>query len=160
MSLYSAYVARRATGRVAPPRNGDLSATPRQLLDALTSGVAVLRRLLDGMSPTDRAFHPSGLADRDGWIGMACTELLVHTYDIATATGASIVAPSEMADAIVTRVLPWTPSHPDGWARLLAATGRRSVDGLPAAGPDWWWHPAPLAEWDGHPHLRSTPPQW
>jgi hypothetical protein len=163
MCLYSAYVARRADGRVSPPRNGDASAERPALLDALRSTAAVLVVALAAMGERDRAFHPSGVADRSGWIGMACTELLVHGGDIAGPAAAIAEAATDLdplAHAVVDRVLPWTPREGSGWQRLMWATGRSSLGARPPADDQWWWHSAPLAEWDGTPHRRSTPPQW
>src|SRR3954451_10547660 len=86
MLLYSAYVATRARSRVSPPRNGDPSSAPAALIDAFGSGIGILTKLLDGFRDDERAFHPSGIADRSGWIGMACTEILVHTIDATGGT--------------------------------------------------------------------------
>jgi hypothetical protein len=126
----------------------------------LASATAILVRLLDGMTDRDRAYHPSGLADQTGWIGMACTELLVHGHDLAIGAGVDISGPAVLADAVVNRVLPWAPPEDDGWARLLWATGRRSLGQRPPAGDDWWWQSAPLIDWDGQPRRRDAPPQW
>ena len=161
MLLYSAYVATRARSRVSPPRNGDPAAAPTALIDAFGSGVAILTRLLDSFHDDERAFHPSGLADRSGWIGMACTEIVVHTED---ATGA-VDTPEEhfpfaLADAVVDRVLPWVPHDGNGRERLLWATGRAPLAGRSPESADWWWQSAPLTEWDGDPRRRTSPPQW
>ena len=75
MLLYCGYVATRATERITPLRNGDLQAAPINLLSALRSASSMLVALLHAMPEDARAFHPSGSADRTGWIGMACTEL-------------------------------------------------------------------------------------
>jgi Mycothiol maleylpyruvate isomerase N-terminal domain len=161
--LYSAYIATRAQDRITPPRNGDLDATPDALLSALRSGATILESLLLAMPDGTRAFHPSGRADRTGWIGMACTELLVHGYDIAVATGLRVDSrpdTDELASAVVERVLPWTSPEGNGWERLLWATGRAPLGPLSAQDSDWWWHSAPLEEWDGQPRRRSAPPQW
>jgi hypothetical protein len=159
--LYSAYVATRATDRMTPVRNGDPSATPAELTMALSSASSVLARLLDAMPDGARAFHPSGDADRTGWIGMACTELLVHGFDIAHAAEMEITPPSDdLARAVVERVLPWTPAEGSGWSQLLWATGREWLGTRPPQASDWWWQSAPLAEWDGQPRRRTAPPQW
>jgi hypothetical protein len=161
--LYNAYIATRAQDRITPPRNGDLDATPDALMSALRSGATILESLLLAMPDGTRAFHPSGRADRTGWIGMACTELLVHGYDIAVATGVRVDSrpdTDELASAVVERVLPWTSPEGNGWERLLWATGRAPLGPLSAQDSDWWWHSAPLEEWDGQPRRRSTPPQW
>jgi hypothetical protein len=160
MLLYSAYVATRARKRLTPPRNGDPGASPKALSEVLVSAAAILVRLLDGMTDGERAYHPSGLADRTGWIGMACTELLVHGHDLTIGVGVERSGPAVLADAVVNRVLPWIPAEGDGWARLLWATGRRSLGRHPPAGDDWWWQSAPLIEWDGQPRRRNAPPQW
>ena len=92
---------------------------------------------------------------------MACTEILVHTED---ATGAGVTSastlPIALADAVVDRVLPWAPRDGTGWERLMWATGRASLGGRPPEPADWWWQSAPLAEWDGKPRRRTSPPQW
>jgi hypothetical protein len=161
MFLYSAYVATRARSRVSPPRNGDPSSDPEALIAALRSGAVILTRLLEGFRDDERAYHPSGMADRSGWIGMACTEILVHTNDAtgAAATSASNF-PSALAGAVVDRVLPWAPRDGTGWERLMWATGRASLGGRSPEPADWWWQSAPLAEWDGIPRRRTSPPQW
>ncbi len=92
---------------------------------------------------------------------MACTELLVHGYDIAAVALPSCPPPGDrLAAAVVERVLPWTPREGSGWARLLWATGRAPLGGRPPQEADWWWQSAPLVEWDGQPRRRDAPPQW
>ncbi|MGY1603642.1 DinB family protein [Geodermatophilus sp. SYSU D00815] len=158
MELYAAYVGTRATSRLAPPRDGDPGAGRAELAAQLALSADKLARLLDGMADGERAFHPSGSADRTGWVGMACTELLVHTREACGPDPDDAVL-AELAAAVVDRVLPWTPPG-EGWARLLQATGRAPLGDVPPAGADWWWQSAPLAEWDGAPRRRTSPPQW
>jgi hypothetical protein len=158
LELYAAYVGTRATGRLAPPRDGDPGASRAELVAQLTLAAEKLARLLAGLDDDERAFHPAGLADRTGWLGMAGTELLVHTRE-ACGPDQDDVPLEPLADAIVGRVLPWAPPG-DGWARLLQATGRAALGGVPPAAADWWWQSAPLAEWDGVPRRRTSPPQW
>jgi hypothetical protein len=161
MLLYSEYLATRARDRVTPPRNGDPSATPGDLVDALRQGASILDSLLLAMPDKIRVFHPSGNADRTGWIGMACTELLVHGFDIAAATLVPVEAPSDqLARSVVERVFPWAPSEGTGWMQLLWATGRAPLGERPPQDADWWWQSAPLTEWDGQPRRRDAPPQW
>jgi uncharacterized protein (TIGR03083 family) len=157
LALYAACVGTRATARLEPPRDGDPAAVPARLLEELASGAARLADLLADLTDGERAFHPSGSADCAGWIGMACTELLVHTWDAAGQHADPAVGP--LAAAVVARVLPWAPDG-DGWSRLLQATGRASLGDVPPAGPDWWWQSEPLDRWDGRPRRRTSPPQW
>ena len=158
--LYSAYVARRATARIQPPRNGDPSIGASDLVDAFESGVVILATVLDDLTVGKRAFHPSGFADRTGWIGMACTEVLVHTYDATRFVESDSAKLNSLADDVVDRVLPWAPRGFAGFDRLLWATGRSELGDMPPEPPDWWWQSAPLAEWDGAPRRRTSPPQW
>ncbi|MCD6056849.1 MAG: hypothetical protein K0Q89_379 [Thermomicrobiales bacterium] len=81
--LYAAYLASRGTERISPPRNGDPSASPAQLLATVVAAAAVLTDVARAAPPGTRAFHPAGMADVSGWIGMGCAEVLVHTDDIA-----------------------------------------------------------------------------
>jgi len=158
LELYSAYVGTRASGRLAPPRKGDPGAGRSELVAQLALSAEKLTGVLAGLAEGERAFHPSGAADRTGWIGMACTELLVHTRE-ACGPAEDDAQLDSLAGAVVDRVLPWAPPG-DGWGRLLQATGRAPLGDVAPADPDWWWQSAPLAEWDGAPHRRTSPPQW
>jgi hypothetical protein len=157
LELYAAAVRQRVWP--APPRDGDPRATPAELLTELARAADRLGDLLEELPDGERAEHPSGRADRAGWVGMACTELLVHTWD-ALGPGVVDAGSRHLAEAVVDRVLPWAPAHPDGWVRLLQVTGRAPAGDLGPAGSDWWWQSAPLAEWDGRPRVRTRPPQW
>ena len=158
LELYAAAVGTRATARLDPPRDGDPRASRADLLDQLARSAERLALVLAALGEDERAFHPSGRADRTGWLGMAGTELLVHTRD-ACGPGPDDAALEPLAAAVVDRVLPWAPPG-DGWARLLQATGRAPLGGVPPADAGWWWQSAPLAEWDGAPRRRTSPPQW
>lgn len=164
MALYAGYVATRAEARIVPPRDGNPAASVEGLGAALVTSAAVLAIVVADLGE-QRAFHPSGRADRAGWIGMATTELLVHGHDIAQGLGiadgfVASAALEGLARRTVRRVLPWAPTVGSGWDQLLWATGRLSAPEQPDQGPDWWWHSAPLDEWDGRPRRRTAPPQW
>jgi len=158
--LYSGYVARRATARIQPPRNGDPSLPASELMDAFRLGTVILTAVLDDLEEGQRVFHPSGLADRTGWIGMACTEILVHTFDATRPAPGESRTVNTLCDDVVDRVLPWAPPGFPGWDRLLWATGRAGLGELRPEPADWWWQSAPLAEWDGTARRRTSPPQW
>jgi hypothetical protein len=151
------------TSRVGRPR-GCLgfgteapSTPPNDLLIILGSSVAVLRVVLDALGEGERSFYPSGMADRSGWIAMACGEMLVHTADVSMVLDVDLPGtPDALIHEVVDRVLPWAPEDPSAWGRLLWATGRTALGELAPVSPDWWWHPAPLNEWDGHPRRRPV----
>jgi hypothetical protein len=159
--FFATQVATRSPSELPPVRDGDPGATPEELIVGVGSAGTVLSRLLDDMGLDDRAFHPSGLADRTGWAAMACAEVLVHTYDVAPGDG-----PADVAAEVVGRLFPWiavTPDNgvgPDPWSLLLWATGRVSLPGMPDTGPDWRWQAAPPNELDGVPRESVSPPQW
>jgi hypothetical protein len=160
---YAASLAnRRNERRPRHPRNGDPSAAPAELLELVVEFAGVLAIVAEASSPRDRAFHPAGMADRDGFVAMGCDELLVHGHDIALSTGVAFEPPQGIARRAVARLFPWAPSTGEPWATLLWANGRAPLRGAPALDADWWWHCAPLAEWDGRPRRRTgaDPPGW
>jgi hypothetical protein len=155
-----AYFASRATGRLEPPRNGNPNATPESLLLLVEASAAVLAELIRAAPAGTRAFHPAGMADDVGWIGMGCEEILLHTDDIAQGLGLSFRPPDDLATRILTRLFPWAPTDVDPWDSLRWATGRAALPDRARLGADWYWHCAPLAEWDGQIARRKAPPAW
>lgn len=88
------------------------------------------------------------------------TELLVHGHDVARALEVELPLPKQICRRTLTRVFPWVSldlGPPE--ALLLAVTGRAKVHGIPHD-PEWWWQSALVAEWDGKPRRRTSPPQW
>ncbi len=155
---YAEQVARRADHQLPVLRNGR-AAPPSEQLDNSMTAAHVLAGLLRDLGP-GRAWHPSGLADASGWVGMAVTELLVHGHDVACALEVDLSLPGQVCERTLLRVFPWVPldlGPPE--ILLFAATGRATVQDIPND-PDWWWQSAPLAEWDGKPRQRTAPPRW
>ncbi len=155
---YAGQVARRADHRLPVLRDGR-AAPPSEQLDNAVTAAYVLTGLLRDLGPA-RAWHPSGLADASGWAGMAVTELLVHGHDVARALEVDLHLPGQVCHRTLARVFPWVPldlGAPE--ILLLAVTGRSTVPGIPND-PEWWWQSAPVAEWDGKPRRRTTPPRW
>jgi hypothetical protein len=158
--LYAAYLASRGSERLSPPRNGDLSASPTQLLATVGAAAAVLTEVARAAPLGTRAFHPAGMADVSGWIGMGCAETLVHTDDIARGLVVPYRPPDELSSRVLARLFPWAPSDIDPWNSLRGATGRAALPDRAQLGADWYWHCAPLAEWDGTIKKREAPPAW
>lgn len=155
---YAGQVARRARGHLPVLRDGR-AAPPGQQLDNVVTAAHVLACTLRDLGG-ERAWHPSGLADAEGWAGMAVTEVLVHGHDAARVLGVDLTLPEAVCARTLERVFPWVPlvGAPPG-RLLLAVTGRTSVPDEPSD-PDWWWQSAPLQEWDGTPQRRTAPPIW
>jgi hypothetical protein len=158
--LYAAYLASRGNERLSPPRNGDPSASPAQLLANVAAAAAVLTEVARAAPPGTRAFHPAGMADVSGWIGMGCEEILLHTDGIARGLGLSYRPPDNLSTRILARLFPWAPSDIAPWDSLRWATGRAALIDRKRLGPDWYWHSPPLSEWDGTITKRTAPPAW
>lgn len=158
--LYAAHLATRATARRPPLRNGDPNAAPAALLLSVESGAATLAEVIRAAPPGTRAFHPAGMADATGFVAMGCEEILAHTWDIAEGLGVDFVPPPDLAARVVARLFPWAPADVPPWDALLWAAGRITLPDHERLGTDWFWHCAPLAEWDGTPRTRTAPPTW
>jgi uncharacterized protein (TIGR03083 family) len=154
---YSANLARQAQHRPAYLRTGDKRQPPADLLDALESAAAVLRAPVRAADPGARGFHAAGMADAMGFAAMGCTEILVHTEDIAIALGSRYRGPDDLTDRTVRRLFPWAPPHPDAWERFRWCVGRDALPGYERQGPDWFWWCAPLEEWTGGMTIRKMP---
>ncbi|MGH8916953.1 MAG: hypothetical protein ACRD0H_01180 [Actinomycetes bacterium] len=155
---YAGQVARRADHRLPVLRDGR-AAPPSEQLDNAVTAAYVLAGLLGDLGPA-RAWHPSGLADASGWAGMAVTELLVHGHDVAGALEIEFPLPEQLCHRTLIRVFPWVSLEsgtPD--VALLTVTGRAKMHGI-SSDSEWWWQSAPLAEWDGRPRRRTSPPRW
>jgi len=161
--LYGAYVATRATERRAPIRNGDPEATISRLFAQLGAAARILELVCAGSPPPVRAFHPSGLSDADGYRAMACSEILTHADDIARGLDLAFMPPADLCERVMARVFPWAPEAaecPDRWAALRWCCGRTALPSQPRLDERWWWHAAPIAEWDGTRNKRTAPPAW
>jgi len=158
--LYAAYLASRATERLSPPRNGDPAATPERLLATVGVAADVFAEVARAAPGGTRAFHPAGMADLSGWIALGCEEILLHTDDIAQGLGLTFRPPDDLSARILARIFPWAPTESDPWASLRWAAGRAALPDRAPLGPDWYWHCAPLSEWDGTIRKRTAPPAW
>lgn len=160
---YASSLANGLTSRTSRhPRNGDPFASPADLVRIAAALAGVLAAVAEGAPADRRAFHPAGMANRDGFVAMGCDEILVHGNDIAGPLGVTYDPPKDLAARTVVRLFPWAPTGLDPWSALLWVNGRVAVDGYDRLGSDWWWHCAPLSEWSGEPHRRSDldPPGW
>jgi hypothetical protein len=116
----------------------------------------ILGQVIAAAGPDARGWHPFGVADRSGFAAMACDEILVHCFDIATGLGLPFAPLPVVPGAVARRIFPWTQDVVDGddWQALLWANGRAPLRDRPPE-RDWLWHCAPLDEWDGE--IRRMP---
>lgn len=160
LALYAAYLASRATERLPVPRDGDPSQPIPALLTLLDAMGSVLAEVARAAPPDTRAFHPAGMADVSGFVAMGCAEILVHTFDITRGLGEPFAPPDVTVRRVLRRLFPWAPREGDPWHLLLWAAGRTALPDRDRLGADWYWHPAPLSEWDGTMRCRTAPPAW
>ncbi len=89
---------------------------------------------------------------------MGCTEILVHTSDVAEGLGVPFEPPAALPSRVLRRIFPWAPEDEDAWATLRWASGRTALGARERLAADWYWHCAPLDEWDGTIKRRQVPP--
>jgi uncharacterized protein (TIGR03083 family) len=130
-------------------------AGPAALLASLRTAATLCAIAVDQLPSTARGYHPAGSADPSGFAAMACDEILVHTYDAGTGLGEKFMPDQELASLVLARLFPWRQPDPDPWSALLSANGRIDLPGRSRT-PNWRWHCAPLAEWDGQ--IPAWPP--
>jgi hypothetical protein len=161
--LYAGALATRANGRLTFLRDGDPHRSVAELLINVETAAAILAEVARAAPPEVRAFHPAGFGDPAGFLAMACEEVLVHTDDVARGLGLSFRPPDDaLIRRVVRRIFPWSPPDAGPWDAVRWGAGRAALPDQPRLGPDWWFHPAPLAEWDGTVKRRTpeTPPAW
>lgn len=160
LAMYALHLATRAPERRPTIRNGDPTAGPADLLAIVEGMAAVLAVIANAAPPSARGFHGAGMADAEGFLAMGCEEIVIHTDDIAHGLGLPFQPPVELARRIQLRIFPWAPTDADPWSAVRWASGRAALPDRPRLGPDWYWHCAPLAEWDGTVRRRTRPPGW
>jgi uncharacterized protein (TIGR03083 family) len=143
---YAAQLVVQPPGRYASFVATAGDAQPVELLEFVRIGAGVLGATVRTADPETRAFHPSGMADPEGFAGMGCVELLVHGEDIARGLGLALDPPRAVCERVLARMFPdLTTGTTDAWEGLLWATGRIEL-------PDherrtsWRWRGAPLEE--------------
>ncbi|MEU4293015.1 hypothetical protein AB0E63_32735 [Kribbella sp. NPDC026596] len=117
-----------------------------EVLELLEASGRLLSATVRAAKPTDRGFHPFGMADAEGFAGMGCVELLVHAGDIAVGLGLPFEPPADVCAWTLARMFPGQHAELDPWTGLQHATGRIALPGQPTVGSNWRWHSAPLAD--------------
>lgn len=145
---YATHLACRSRERRPVVRGGEPPPVA-DLLQIVAANAIILTDVIRAAPADARGWHPSGMADRTGFAAMSCTELVIHTADVAAALGVPFQPTDELAWSIVERLFPWAPTQGDGWQVLQWACGRVALPEHARLGPDWYWHSPPLSEWDG-----------
>lgn len=148
MSYAGQLAARPTTRYVRFLTNADTDATPAEMLEFVQAGGGMLVAVARTTPPEVRAYHPSGMADAEGFAAMGCVEALVHGHDIADGLGVELDAPRDVCARVLARLFPDTPGELlelDPWHALLWAAGRRELGGHPRRAK-WRWYGAPAGE--------------
>ena len=137
------YAAQVAGGRTASYLPFDLAvrpSPPREVLEVVAAGGALLSGAVEHAGPEAVAWH-WGLSDSAGFAAMGVAEALVHTHDITHGLGVGWRPPEPLSQLVVDRLV---PDAPQGRASdvLLWATGRADLDGRPRL-EKWVWRAAP-----------------
>jgi uncharacterized protein (TIGR03083 family) len=149
---YAAQIVVQPDDRYVPMASDGRDGKPADLLDFVRAGAGILAATVRTAGDDVRAFHPSGMADPEGFAGMGCVELLVHGEDIARGLGLALDPPPAVCERVLARMFPEVAEETagDAWDGLLWATGRIEL-------PDherrtsWRWRGAPLDDPDGEP---------
>ena len=154
--FYAAGAANPPLERLPTARTGNPEQSIGDLIEVHRALANVLAAVLRSMPDDTRGWHPAGMADRYGFAAMSCTEILVHTNDIAQGLGVEFTPPDGVAARTLARLFPWVPAEPDPWRALLYAAGRAPLGDRQRRAPNWTWQCAPLSEWDGTERVRPA----
>ena len=127
MSYAAQLVARPAGRYVRFLANADADATAAEVLEFALTGGGILVAAVRVAPAHVRAYHPTGMADPEGFAAMGCVEALLHGHDIAEGLGVTLTAPEDVCARVLGRLFPDTPATLDGldpWTVLRWATGR------------------------------------
>lgn len=148
LGFYCGQLATQATARRRSFRQGDATATIADLLAAVETGAQILGAIAQATPTEARAWHRMGMADAEGFLAMACEEILIHTWDVAQGLDLAMTVPDDLAQAVLARIFPWAPTGCSAWEAQLWCSDRIALPDRERIGA-WGWHAAPIAEWDG-----------
>ena len=143
---YAGQLAAQPDGRyVRFLAKADDGASPAEVLEFAVAGGRILAATIRSAQPDTRAYHPSGRADREGFVGMGCVEILIHGEDIANGLGRGLAPPIDLCERILARMFPHAREDMaalDAWTALRWYTGRLTLpDREPPA--RWRWRAEP-----------------
>ena len=110
-------------------------ATHAELLQSIRPVAAGLANVARWVPPGTMAFHADGLWDADTFVGRACVELLVHSYDAVQGLGGSFEPPEDLAGIVLHAAFPSAPRGKSAWRALVEATGRVTPGQADRPGP-------------------------
>jgi uncharacterized protein (TIGR03083 family) len=148
MSYAGQLVARPTTRYVRFEAAADKGASAAEVLEFAVTGGRILAATVRTAPPHVRAYHPTGMADPEGFAGMGCVEVLGHGEDIARGLGLSLDPPRDLCARVLARMFPHVSADLadlDSWTALLWTTGRTELPGHQRQ-THWHWRGTPLGE--------------
>lgn len=146
---YAAQLVARPTGRyVRFLAAAEKDASPAEVLEFALTGARILASTVRTEPAQTRAYHPTGMADPEGFAGMGVIEVLAHGHDIAQGLGLVLDPPREVCARVLARMFPDSAADVaalDPWTALLWVTGRAELPDRPKV-EKWRWRAAPLGE--------------
>ena len=126
------------------------------IINRLEIASEVLIQVTRGVEPSTRGWHPTGRPDAEGFLAMACSEVLLHTYDVVRELDNVFEPPDDVVDRVLARLYPWSPKSTCRWQTMLWASSRASLEGHESPGDNWWFFSSPLEDWDGEIYRRPA----
>lgn len=150
LGKYTLYLASRAS-RYIPLQLDRMAVdvTHDDWLAGLAACAEAFQVVAEAAPEGTRAFHTAGMADVEGYVGLACAHVLEHGHDIARGLGVGFDPPAEVCAAVTARLFPWTPTAEEPWTMFLYVVGRIDLPGHPPVNPATPPVLSPLAEWEG-----------
>ncbi|MEU3777550.1 GNAT family N-acetyltransferase [Streptomyces sp. NPDC032472] len=147
--VYGARITERiADGSTPIERYTAPGAAPSVVVDAIEAAGRKLTAAVSAADPDDRAWHPYGTSDADGFAAMGVVETLLHTHDILEGLGVQDFEPEpELCEHALDRLFPHVPRGAAPWTALLWATGRADLADLPRQ-TVWRWYADPVPAGD------------
>jgi hypothetical protein len=124
---------------------GEADLSDADVASTVTAWVRLLAAALRAAPADLLAWHPLGLTDGEGFLALACNELVIHASDVARAHEAHPAADSGLCGRLLQRLFPAARQQADEepWQVLLWANGRPSTT-VRQPQASWRSHPQPL----------------
>ncbi|HEY2550395.1 MAG TPA: hypothetical protein VGI64_07440 [Streptosporangiaceae bacterium] len=124
---YSLYLASRSEQFIAFYLARWEDATNQEVIDSITPVAAALAAIAAVTPPGVRAYHARGMRDGAGFVGLACTEYLLHADDILAGYQIPFAPPDDLCRRLLAHEGPENTAAAEAgeyWPALLRWSGR------------------------------------
>jgi hypothetical protein len=144
---YALYLSSRSASYLAVRVWPVEDATRRERLEAIEGCAAALAGVAAAAPRDAVGFHITGMRNAEQFLGYACYELLVHTYDVACGLGLPYAPPDDLCRLVIEHLHPDRDVQRPAWPFLVWLSGRphpAATGWGPPPRPDDQQTPAPL----------------